>query len=441
MRRLLIISRSHNPLGGADRIIADLCRELPSHQWETILGLTKGARFDDPQGYLSVHQGLNAIEIDGTFGSREARLKSLIKCIRSVRPDIVLSMRVFDAYEAICQLKHRDLKTAPRLAVGVRALEPAYIYDVRLFRKNIDLCVTSGKLIAALCVTKGGLSEDRVESIGGGVAPPQKPVRPRQLAENNHTRPIRLLYAGRLEAPQKRALDLIPLIRQLLAEGLHFTLDICGAGPEEETLKKDLASLSQVTFHGWVDQHTLYEHFYPTADVFLHFAAWEGITISPREAMIHGCVPVISRFPGIQYEGHFINGVNCLQFAIGEISSACACIKKLACESGRLTELSANALASQTGRYTFTGAIEAWANALDHCLEKPKQFGDYPEIAEWISGRLSRLGVPARLQVWMRKLTRRPILHATPGSEWPTASGLMTVDASRHIMEEAQNLE
>jgi len=432
MPRLLIISRSHNPLGGADRIIADLCRELPSRGWDTVLGLTRGARFDYPDAYREVHPNLPTVDIDGTMGIRDDRLKALDATIRHVRPAVVLSMRVFDAYEAVSRLKAFGKLNGPRLMVGVRAFESPYISDLRRCRENIDFCVTSGKLVAAACTEVAEIEPRRVESIGGGVHPPRSPSI-RHAPES----PLRLLYAGRLEQAQKRALDLIPFVKSLAAKSVPFRLEVCGAGPEEGRLKSELGEFirsGHVVMCGWVDQDALYSHHYPNNDCFVHFAAWEGITISPREAMAHGVVPVISEFTGLRAERQFRNEVNCLTFPVGQPDVAAARLVDLLNSPDRWSKLSRAATQSQTGRYSFSGALDAWRDALDQCLSLPPVTGPFPRIPEHLTGRLTDWGVPASIQVFMRRLIRKPVHHAEPGSEWPTASGLMTPEEHREIM-------
>ena len=444
MPKLLIISRSHNPLGGADRIVSDLCRELPSRGWHTVLGLTRGATFDDPDAYQQVHRDLPTVEIDGTLGMRSARLKSLHKVIEKTRPDVVLSMRVFDAYQVVAQRKAANLLKSPRLAVGVRAYESPYISDVQRCRANIDLCVTSGNLIADACRKIGGMASERVESIGGGVHPPKHGAMPRQTQALKGNAPIRLLYAGRLEQHQKRALDLIPFTQTLMNDGIDFQLDICGAGPEQERIASQLKpqiDSGKVKMHGWVDQADLFDRFYPNADCFVHFSAWEGVTISPREAMAHGVVAVISEFTGLHSERQFRHGINSLIFPVGQPEIAAKRVSELLSTSGLMRRLSESAMESQTGRYSYSGALDAWRDALDNCMSLPSVVGEFPNIPEHLNGRLSQSGVPTSVQLWLRGVLRIPVIHSTPGSEWPTASGLMSKIEQAEIEEFGRNFD
>jgi glycosyltransferase involved in cell wall biosynthesis len=438
MRRLLIVTRTHAPHGGADRIVADVARELPARGWQVVLGLARGAVFNDTERYRDVlGRDLPAVEIDGRAGSRGQRVRSLRSAIRSERPDVVLSMRVFDAYEAVAAEKGdgRDI----RLAVGIRSFEPAYLVDLAAYRDNVDLCVTSGALIAAAAVHHCGLDASRVVSIGGGVRRPRAQPRPR-----SPRRPLVLLYAGRIDNEQKRALDLVPLLDALAAQGLDVRLHVAGIGPAEQELRERLAShaaAGRVKFHGWVDRDRLYGELYPQADCFVHFAAWEGMTIAPREAMAHGVVPVISRFLGLEVERQFIDGRTALTFPVGDVRAAAACVARLVSEDGLLERLSAAAIKTQSGAYSFDGAMDAWAEALDRCMERPATLGPVPVVTQRVDGRLTRWGVPPGVQERLRALLRRPVVHASPGSEWPTSSGTMSESARRAIEDFARAIE
>ena len=386
------------------------------------MGLTQGNRFNQIEPYRAVHGELPILEIDGRMGTRGARLRALRTVMQDVAPDIVLSMRVFDAYEAVARLKAADLDSAPRLAVGVRAFETPYISDVRRCHTNIDFCVTSGRLIADACRELGGMDDERVESIAGGVHPPRSIAKPKSPAA-----PIRLLYAGRIEQPQKRARDVIPFVKWLDRNRVEFKLDICGDGPEESALAVELRSFIErgsVQMHGWVDQDQLYTHFYPQADCFVHFAAWEGVTIAPREAMAHGVVPVISEFTGLHAERQFVNDFNSLTFPVGSPEIAASHVRRLLETPQLMRRLSGAAIKSQTGRYSFDGSIDAWRDALDKCLELPPKRGGFPRVPERFHGRLTRIGIPTPIQSCMRTIFKRPVSHQSPGSEWPTASGL-----------------
>ncbi|MFM6154525.1 MAG: glycosyltransferase family 4 protein, partial [Sphaerospermopsis kisseleviana] len=249
----------------------------------------------------------------------------------------------------------------PKFAVGIRSFEPQYLLDLQMFRSIVDLCVTSGELLK-LCSQNCGMEADRVVSIGGGVHPPLDSRQKPEKLKNT----ITLLYAGRLENSQKRIMDFVPFLEELSKRNIIFVLHIAGVGSQEECLKEKLSNYiekDRVIFHGWLSREELYERLYPIADCFIHFAEWEGMTIAPREAMAHGVVPIISCFAGLRVEKQFIDGENCLTFPTGNIKSAADCVQKINENPVYFKKLSENAMLSQTGKYSYDGAINAWSEA------------------------------------------------------------------------------
>lgn len=436
-RTVMICSPSHSVHGGVETILHDLCRELPARGWEPLLALGKGSRFNDVEAYSRAHPDLPTVEIDGTKGTRPGRLEALTKLVEDRQPDIVISARIFDVYEAVANLKQR--RRAPRLATMVRAYEPHYLFDARLYKDNIDLCVVDGNLLAAACLNWCALNPDRVVSIPGGIRPPGVPVTPRTPGNI-----LRIGYVGRLAESDKRVLDIVPFVQRLGEIGIAYTLSIVGEGPEESQLRERLKPQvmnGSVSFFDWKDNDELYENVYSQLDCFINFSASEGVTISGREAMVNGVVPVMSRFIGLKTEGQYVHDLNSLTFPVGDVEAAAANVERLTSEQGLLSRLSENAVRSQIGKYTFAGAMDAWAGALDRCLEQPPKIGPVPKLGLPADGRLTRMGLSPRTAQHLRDFLGRRQLHNDSGSEWPTGSGLLTEDAEAEIMRFAADYE
>lgn len=416
-RRLLICTRSTAPEGGADRIVADLARDLSEYGWSVQVAAAHGAQHNRVERYRAAHPDISIHALDAQMGTRTSRIRALREAVRQFQPDIVLTMRLHDVFEAVAGLKS---DSGPRLAVGLRAFEAEYFNDLKAWAQQVDLCVTSGELIADVCRQLEVIEPQRIVSIGGGVHPPlQKPhLRSPQKA-------LRILYCGRFDPEQKRALDVLTYVDELQKLNVAFELELAGSGPAEQALRQGLQphiDAGRVRMLGWRTRENLYQEVYPRADVFIHFAAWEGMTIAPREAMAHGAVPVISRFPGLHLEKQFVDGATALTFPVGDVRAAALATERLAKEPGLLQRLSQGAAATQCGAYLYAGAIRAWAEALDRCIQMPVARGRMPAQIEQLSGRLARLGISAAAQDSIRRVLRRPVRHGSPGSEWPSAS-------------------
>lgn len=434
--KLLICGISRSTEGGVESITADLCRLLGAHGIEVILGLARGRVHNDPDRYRAAFPDLRTIDIDGSMGTRRARIEGILAAVRLVDPDVVLGARVFDVYPAIAELKARGNRRV-RLATTIQAFEPHYLHDARKYREFIDLVVTSGELVRTATVDWCGIAADRVVSIPGGVKPPHRSATPGDGGIR------RIGYVGRLDPDQKRALDLIAFVRAVAAKGVTATFDIVGSGPAEAELREALSSETasgRVRFHGWCTLERLYDEIYPSLDVLVHFAHTEGVTIAPREAMAHGVVPVVSDFVGRAAEKQFVDETTALVFPVGDIASAAEQVMRLDRDAELFRRLSQAARLSQCGRYSAEGAIAAWAHAIRRCAEAPQLWRPtVPELRPADPGRLSKLGLSERWAHRLRRLVGARFAHVDPGSEWPTGSGEMTDVSVRELSAIARN--
>jgi glycosyltransferase involved in cell wall biosynthesis len=113
--------------------------------------------------------------------------------------------------------------------------------------------------------------------------------------------PIRLIFVGRLDHAQKGVLWLPEILRGCLDRGLDATLTIVGDGPDADRLQQSLAARA-------LDQRTRWVRGVPPKEVYrlltqshvlLMPSHFEGLPIALLESLACGCVPVVSRLPGI----------------------------------------------------------------------------------------------------------------------------------------------
>jgi glycosyltransferase involved in cell wall biosynthesis len=435
MPRLLILSPSAHIRGGVETIINDLCAELPKRGWDVVLGLTAGKHFHDVDRYLAANPGLPIHVVCAEFPTRRARVSAIMEVVRSTSADMVMAARIGDTYEAINLLKRAEQK--PRLAVAVRAFEAQYIADVRHFKAIIDACFVDGELLRKACIFVSGMEPERVVSLPGGIRPPTV------LAKSRKVGPVlRVGYVGRLANADKRVLDLIPLVRDLREAKVSFSLDIAGTGPDEVALKSMLGPCQEgIRFHGWLTTEELYERIFPEIDCLLNFSPTEGLTIAPREALVHGVVCVLSRFPGLELEGVFVHGYNALTFPTSDTKVAAQHLISLQREPGLLERLSTNALEAQKDKYTFQGAADAWADALNRCMAMPAKADRNFRPKVEPAGRLEAWGLPGAIADRVRWWLGREAIPLDPGGEWPHGRVSVPLDEQDRLESWAAALE
>jgi len=120
-----------------------------------------------------------------------------------------------------------------------------------------------------------------------------------ELPAPNVSKPLRILYHGRLGREQKRVHLFREIFQQLRESGIPFHWTIAGEGEERSFLEANLKSDSPhqtVSFTGMVLYNEvpalLQQH-----DVCLLTSDYEGFGLSVAESMGHGLVPVVSDLP------------------------------------------------------------------------------------------------------------------------------------------------
>lgn len=119
---------------------------------------------------------------------------------------------------------------------------------------------------------------------------------PAALRRDYQTKPLRLIYAGRVTQPQKRVWDFIPLVENLLRTRVPFVFDIIGDGDEFEPLRQMMKArvpAADVNFHGRIP-HSQMAAQWSGHDIFVQVSDFEGTSVSMLEAMAHGAVPVVT---------------------------------------------------------------------------------------------------------------------------------------------------
>jgi glycosyltransferase involved in cell wall biosynthesis len=188
---------------------------------------------------------------------------------------------------------------------------------------------------------------------------------PAVLRRDYQTKPLRLIYAGRVTQPQKRVWDFIPLVENLLRARVRFVFDIIGNGDEFEPLRQMMKArvpAADVHFHGRIP-HSEMAAQWSSHDIFVQVSDFEGTSVSMLEAMAHGAVPVVTAASsGIA--GVINHGDNGYVVPVGDMAAMANVMAQLA---GDETLLPA---ASQAAHQTAQGyAIEKYCEKFTRILD------------------------------------------------------------------------
>lgn len=427
--KILFVMRATSTIGGVETWLNRICGHLAGRTLDPVVALVRGLQFNDPTKYRQRHSELTAIEIDGRGLDQGGRERAVAGCIRKVKPSIVVPLGVVDAFAGVVIRKRQGQDV--RLLSRCQGNLPPMLADIAEYRDWTDLAVCPGKLTGRVLVEWAGFAPDRVMNISNGADPPVRPTVPRSPVE-----PLRLGYVGRMTRDDKRAQDLIPLVAELDRQAVEYTLDVVGDGPCRAEIVATLGNSPRVRIHDALPQPELYERIFPRLDVLVFTSASEAFGIVLVEAMMHGVVPVSSRYDGFHAEGLVRDEATGLSYAVGDMAGAASAIARLATMDGLLERLSAAAVALAEG-YSWAQSMERWQGALESLVERRPVLGtEAPELRRpgRRAGMLDRLPVTAELRDALRRGRRTLFGSPVPpgGEEWP----LFNRHHPKHMLDE-----
>lgn len=408
--RLLFITQTAYIGGGIEEWLWALYNELESSGWDCSVGLVKGACFHHPDEYLKTYPFRKHIEIDGSLGFVEQRHASLFNTFADVDPDVIVCFNLADALYFSVNWKVQR-KQDVRIVYVAHSLSPQIMNDIKSCAPNIDLVACVSKrgcnMLRDMCA-----SEDlAIEHLPTGVPAPK------QKASWND-QPFTVGYVGRLNADEKRIMDLVDVVRRTDCS-VHF--EVVGKGPEENELKRLLAADIQegrVVFYGQCDRGRLYSEVYPRLQSLILFSPAEGGPIVAWEAMRHGIVPIVSDFQGRAEEGVLQHEENALVFPVGDTSRAAELLERLRANRELWLKLSSRA-ARIPETYHLETFGRVWRDVFEDALKRPPRLDRDVIFCFKSPGRLSAFIKSPRMRLLFWKITGRKFRHNDAGGEWP----------------------
>jgi glycosyltransferase involved in cell wall biosynthesis len=215
------------------------------------------------------------------------------------------------------------------LVISVLHNDQESIYRIGLANlPNVDyvVCISS-KILAE--VQRRGAADDQPVRLPHGVAVPI--AWPQQDAPPRDDRPLKIIFVGRINHPQKGVFDLPPILAKARKLGASFTFEMVGDGGSDfDQLRQQFASECPdfpVVYHGRKSgEDTL--ALLAQADVLLMPSRFEGFPVTLLEALSLGVVPIASRLPGITDDA-VTDDVNGILPEVGDIDAFAAAIVRL----------------------------------------------------------------------------------------------------------------
>ncbi|MEM8757311.1 MAG: glycosyltransferase family 4 protein [Planctomycetota bacterium] len=253
-----------------------------------------------------------------------------------------------------------------------------------------------------------------IRQIGYGVPVPDRiPAR-----EPLGGRPLRLLYAGRLEHRQKRVLALPKLSAELDRRGVSHELTIAGDGPARDELRAACQGRGSIRMVGAQPPErvrSLLAHH----DAFVLPSRFEGLSIAMLEALAQGCVPVCapSRSGTAQAVAPGVTGaIAAVEPDADEAAAAPALADAIDSLRRRdLPEMAARCHARATECFSLDRHADAWSGLLRGTLpDEPRTWPADRPCAMDSGTSDGNADLRNRLRDRLRALAGRPVcIHGT----------------------------
>jgi len=330
------------------------------------------------------------------FATWQARRMALLRLLESRAPCVYLPNHDF---------LHASIASALSPRVGVIGIvhsddEQHYDHAARMGSSWNQVVAVSDRISVNL-LEKRSVDPTRLSVIPYGVAVTAT------LPARQNGAPLRIIYAGRLDAAQKRCGDLLDVAAILTRLGVEFSLTIAGDGPERGTLARRIVASGlsdKVKLAGTIASGRMTE-LYREFDAFLLPSAYEGMPLAMLEAMGQGCVPFASDVEsGIpQLIGHGENGFTA---PVGDVEQFATLLSEFAASSDRERLSRAAWKSVSDGRYRIPDMIGRYADLLEK-VETEVESGSFRR-----SGSISRMPLPLREKITSPLWSLRPAIRA-----------------------------
>lgn len=151
---------------------------------------------------------------------------------------------------------------------------------------------------------------------------------------------LQIVYVGRVVQEQKRVMEFVPLVAELLRRKVDFELHIIGDGSARTLLEAELREKGlsdRITFYGWLPAAEVSKQL-RGMDTFVLLSDYEGLPVALLEAMAHALVPVVTIIESGNLE-LVKDECNGFSIPVGDIDGFAGRLQQLAGDRNRLATL------------------------------------------------------------------------------------------------------
>ncbi len=362
---------SNLSLGGAQRLLLDICKYLKSKNDVDVRIITIDSGDFVP---LFREAGIDVTDLKRKGLVNPAIFRDLISDLRQHPADIVHThLQKADFYgrlsaavagtKSICTTYHgysTGHKTASDESPGIFDK-----LDDLVIRLSGSRLIAVSETVKNFLVNRSEFNKYRVDVIYNGIdtvemskmsMPDEEALSMRQRFKAGRDTRI-ILISGRIE-PAKGQLFFLKAIESLFAEFSQMNVVILGRGSDEERIiefTKSNGLDERIFLPGFVSNP---KPFYEISDIVAVPSLWEGFGLAAIEGMIMGKIAIVTETGGLKEVVR--DGVTGFTFRCGDEEDLRSKVRKVLSEFDQLNEIRQRAVSEVKDRFDITASAEAY---------------------------------------------------------------------------------
>jgi glycosyltransferase involved in cell wall biosynthesis len=252
-----------------------------------------------------------------------------------------------------------------------------------------------------------------VVEVSSGVDIPNRTLWQQRSGLRDHAE---LIFIGRLEHAQKGILWLPEIYKACLDRGIDVALTIVGDGPDSPALQQRLSEYGlgeRTRYLKGLTPEGIYQLLL-AAHILLMPSQFEGLPIALLESQACGCVPIVSRLPGIT-DTAVEDGKTGMLVPVGDVSAFADAVAALYHDPARWSRMSSAAHARVSQRFSVEAMGAAYLQLIHQAmngrypLPRSRRYQRPIDLAlfswrDFLPGRLRQLG--RRGRIWLASLSQ-----------------------------------
>jgi glycosyltransferase involved in cell wall biosynthesis len=354
-------------MGGAELIILNLGQSLRQLGYDVTIVTTSrpGNWFEQIE-----KNGLRALHIDGRFQVHPYRHAWRVgQRLREENFDVVLLTKFTNSERS----SQAALNMLPDHVIAIPWIhsDTESTYRTALANREAwNVAVGVGVRVAATAAKKSK-GKQVLHIPNGLVLPPAELLKRGRTAD---ARPFRLCYLGRIEQVSKGIFNIPKILESCSQKQFDVVLDIVGNGPDREELVQRFEQaglMDRVVFHGAIPHDEVFQ-FLCRAHVALMPSYYEAMPCVPIEAQFCGCVPIVSKLPGVT-DTIIDDGRTGILVDVDDINGFVEAIGGLVNDSARWQAMSEAGQRRALTEFTVDAMGQSFDQLIQACLR-----GEYP---------------------------------------------------------------